>query len=585
MTKVHFLEFPVSSIRRSIKDIDDSYSNPWDIYAELSQNAVDAIRKMEETSDEDGKIEIIINSQEKSIYFEDNGCGIAYNDLPKLLNLFSSGKDEDSRTVGEKGVGLKFVLFQSTYFKIESSDGNTAGRAVIKDARLWKDQSSDEILMLDEYVEIDANWRGTKITLKGIEFASDDSEEQSISIFQLSFEQLKYVLRNKTYLGSTVPIWETDYKPIDILLKYIDFNGEEHKETLKNKYVLPIENLPSDDLVDICEFEEWLKGADRSDDDKRTKLDRKILFIKGSYLHNNYRNISFWACYLPSRGDWNVINERLNLVPSGTEIDNSLKEKNGYCLCSNGIYTATKGMPTGISITQPNTGRLGYWPNFFMLFQDDALKFDIGRKSIHGNVQKIYQEKAREIFNKITNYVSKYTTAAPIDLDPIDSFDRDVIKDQVMDIVDLDSEKVSFLKNPSGQEASVAAIFFELIGNGSIDDIIPINLGYRNKYDLYAYYKSPQTGRNKFIICEFKSHLRKLTNDFFEARKVFDEMNYVICWDVNDTDIQQLYDFGIGCEKIENSSLHPIDCPASVTHRLFIQNCNPVFVIDLKELV
>ena len=38
----------------------------------------------------------------------------------------------------------------------------------------------------------------------------------------------------------------------------------------------------------------------------------------------------------------------MNLVPSGTEIDNSLKEKNGYCLCSNGIYTATKGMPTAI---------------------------------------------------------------------------------------------------------------------------------------------------------------------------------------------------------------------------------------------
>lgn len=116
-------------------------------------------------------------------------------------------------------------------------------------------------------------------------------------------------------------------------------------------------------------------------------------------------------------------------------------------------------------------------------------------------------------------------------------------------MVDLNSEKVSFVKNPANQEASVSAIFFELIGNGLIDDIIPIYLGYRNKYDLYAYYKSPHTNKEKFGIYEFKSHLRNLTKDFPGAIKVFDEINYVICWDVNDKDIQELYNFGIGCKR------------------------------------
>lgn len=584
MTQFSFLEFPLSSIRRSIKDIDDSYRNPWDIYAELSQNAVDAIRKMQETSDEEGKIKIIINSQEKSIIFEDNGCGIAQDDLPQMLKLFSSGKDEDSRTVGEKGVGLKFVLFQSKYFEIESSDGETAGKAVIRDARIWKNASSEEELKAD-FEEIDPNWRGTKITLKDIELDRDDSEEHSLSLFQLSFDQLKYVLRNKTYLGSTVPIWETDYKPINILLNYTDFNGEEHQDTLKNEYILPIEDLEPEDMVDMEVFEDWLNQNDRSDTEKRFKLQGKVLVTKGSYLHNNHRKISYWACFLPTRRDWDILNERLDLVPSGTEIDESFIENNGYCLCSAGIYTATKGMPTGISITQPSTGYAGYWPNFFMLFQDDALNFDIGRKSINGNVQKIYQKKAKEIFNRITKYVTKYTSAVPVNPSSTSSFDRDEIRDNVNELVDLGSEMVSFVKNPSEQEASVSAIFFELIGKGLIDDIIPIYLGYRNKYDLYAYYKSPQTGRKKFGFYEFKSHLRHLTKDFSEAQKIFDEIDYVICWDVNDTDIQQLYNFGIGCEKVENSSLHSIDCPASVTHRLVLPMCNPVYVIDLKELV
>lgn len=584
MTEISFLKYSLSSIRRSIKDIDDSYRNPWDIYAELSQNAVDAIKKMQETSDENGKIKIIINSQEKSIIFKDNGCGIAYDDLPHLLNLFSSGKGGDSCTVGEKGVGLKFVLFQSTYFEIKSSDGETAGRAVIKDARLWKKSTSEVELMLD-YEKIDADWRGTEITLKGIEFDRVDSEEQSLSLFQLSFEQLKYVLRNKTYLGSTDPIWNTEYRPINILLNYTDFNGKEHEETLKNEYILPIEDLSSNDMVDIDEFEKWLNEKDRNDNEKRSKLQGKVLVTKGSYLHKDYRNISYWACFLPTRGDWDTLNERLNLVPIGTEIDDNFKENNGYCLCSDGIYTATKGMPTGISITQPSTGYAGYWPNFFMLFQDDALTFDIGRKSIHGNVQKIYQAKAKEIFNQITKYVTKYTSAVPVTPSSTNSFNRDDIRDYVKELLDLGSEKVSFLKNPSEQEASVSAIFFELIGKGSIDDIIPIYLGYRNKYDLYAYYKSPLTDKKIFGFFEFKSHLRNLTKDFSEAKKVFQEIDYVICWDVNDTDIQQLNNFGIECEKIENSSLHPIDCPASVTHRLVSSISEPVYVIDLKELV
>ena len=584
MTQFSFLEFPLSSIRRSIKDIDDSYRNPWDIYAELSQNSVDAIKKMQETFDEEGKIKIIINSQEKSIYFEDNGCGIAQEDLPHMLKLFSSGKDEDLHTVGEKGVGLKFVLFQTKYFEIESSDGKTAGRAVIRGARSWKNDLSEDELKAD-FEEIEANWRGTKITLKGIEFDSDDEEEHPLSLFHLSFEQLKYILRNKTYLGSTVPIWNTEYKPINISLNYTDFNGVKNEETLKNQYILPIEDLPSDDMVDIDEFENWLNEKDRSDHEKRIYLQGKILVKKGSYLHKNYRNISYWACFLPTRRDWDTLNERLNLVPSETEIDDSFKEKFGYCLFSEGIYTATKGMPTGISITHPSTGNAGYWSNFFMIFQDDRLEFDIGRKSIHGAVQKIYQDKAKEIFNEIIKYVTKYTSAVPVNPSSTDDFDRDEVRDNVIGLLDLDSDKVSFLKNPSEQEASVSAIFFELIGNGLIDDIIPIHLGYRNKYDLYAYYKSPLTGRKKFVICEFKSHLRHLTKDFSEAKKVFQEIDYVICWDVNDTDIRQLDNFGIQCEKIENSSLHPIDCPASVTHRLDSPGCITIYVIDLKELV
>ena len=183
----------------------------------------------------------------------------------------------------------------------------------------------------------------------------------------------------------------------------------------------------------------------------------------------------------------------------------------------------------------------------------------------------------------MTNYITKYTSAVPVN--PVEVFDRDEIRDSINQLVDLGSSNVSFVKTPAEQEASVSAVFFELVGKGIINDITPIYLGYRNKYDLYAYYTSPSTNRKHFKLIEFKSHLRNLTKDFMDATKVFDEMDYVICWDVNDTDIQQLNDFGITCTPFANSDLHPTDCPQSVTHIMTIPNCNPVYVIDLKQLV
>ena len=45
MPKIDFLQQTTRQVKKSIKDIDDSYNNEWDVLAELCQNSVDAIRK------------------------------------------------------------------------------------------------------------------------------------------------------------------------------------------------------------------------------------------------------------------------------------------------------------------------------------------------------------------------------------------------------------------------------------------------------------------------------------------------------------------------------------------------------------
>ncbi len=130
-----FLDFLVptlNQIRQSIRGIDDSYNNFWDILAELVQNAVDAIRRS--TASSPGKIELHIDCQQHAISIRDNGCGIAPEKLIELLRPFSTDKSDDENQIGEKGVGLKFAYFQSSFFSIHTGTELGSAKAEIHDA-------------------------------------------------------------------------------------------------------------------------------------------------------------------------------------------------------------------------------------------------------------------------------------------------------------------------------------------------------------------------------------------------------------------------------------------------------------------
>lgn len=155
-------------IRKSIRGIDDSYNNFWDIIAELVQNSVDAINK---TTEKKGSIKIIINSPKKSIQVIDTGIGIEKDKIPILLTPFSTDKEEDKETIGEKGVGLKFVLFESDNFIMKTTTNKSTEKFVVKipGAKTWKNSTSEEDFCLNLSSENKEEFRGTDIYVEGIE--------------------------------------------------------------------------------------------------------------------------------------------------------------------------------------------------------------------------------------------------------------------------------------------------------------------------------------------------------------------------------------------------------------------------------
>ena len=568
VNSVSFLTPTINSIRKSIRGIDDSYNNFWDILAELIQNSVDAINKKEIP---DGNIKIVIDSVNKTIRVIDDGIGIEHGDIPILLSPFSTNKENDSSSIGEKGVGLKFVIFQSDKFimKTRTKDEPMGSLAVIDNAKTWKKATNEEDLPLE--LDVDSNISlGTDILVSGIE---------NDKLFNMSFETMKFIIRTKTAVGNVLNIFDNN-ENIKVMLYYTDINGVKYEEELPYKYWLPTENLKQNSKIDLSDFKNWLSEADRSDNEKRNKLKNKVIYETGEIVHNDVRVIKYWLCFVKGRDDWKKlsINDKL-LSESERDDEEKIAEKN-LCMHQYGIFTSVKGMPTGISINAPTTGRAGYWGNLFIILEDRQLKFDIGRKSINSAIQTMYQKHLKTIFNNITNVVSKYVAGEP-ESNTNANWERDDIVQSITNLPPLGSSVVNFEKLPNEQEASVAAIFYELIGSGKIDNIKPVISGYKDKYDLYAKYK------NHFVIIEFKSHLRYVLRDFDDEVKLSNEIDYIVCWDVNDDDKSEMHSRGLSLEEIDNNN--PLGDRENyieyATHKIYIPTAKPVYVIDLKVLL
>src|SRR5215212_1015272 len=139
----NFLSPDVMQIRQSIRDIDDSYNNEWDILAELLQNSVDAIRETERPS---GKISVTVDARHNTLRIVDDGVGIEPDELAPLLRPFSTRKGGNERTVGEKGVGLTFSVFACDRFVIRTGTTTRSATGTIIGAKTWKDDEDDNPL-------------------------------------------------------------------------------------------------------------------------------------------------------------------------------------------------------------------------------------------------------------------------------------------------------------------------------------------------------------------------------------------------------------------------------------------------------
>jgi molecular chaperone HtpG len=386
--------------------------------------------------------------------------------------------------------------------------------------------------------------------------------------FELDLKQLENLLRTKTAVGSTKRIWETkDQNDLSLSVRYA--SGKIESSVFECQFLLPTEDAKKSLSLDA--YREWAADGTKSDEQKRRKLKDALLFHSGSRIQSG-REIRYWSCMAPSRKHWAQFAVEKGLIDASEEDD--AEPEQWFFVQFGEVFLSTKYMPTGVTIELRPPGEAGYTENFFIIIEDESLSFDIGRKGIAprtaGVLRKIAQDEFREYLKFKRFLRGEATTNTSV-------FEREKLFEEIRGLPDLKCDRSRFIKRPNGQEATVAALFYEQLGKGGFVGFKPLISGYRDRYDLTGRYD------NKNLILEFKFDLSGLFSDFTSARKMFDEVNVLIVWEITEVDRKKAQDRGIEIDEIDAEESDRI-FPDSDT-LLSIDSVAPIEVVQLKKLL
>ena len=194
------------SKRRRVRSILENYTNPWDILCELVQNSVDAIRRWNRENSDIERIHyisIIIDKSKREIIIQDTGTGFRNKNFLLLLNPDGTDKGSISEENGEKGVGLKFCIFSSDFFELQSRSVDSQLIASVDGAHQWLNSDTDESLELQhdgKAKSTEPSKTFTKITISGFHGPYED-EYIHKDFFHQSVEVIEYYLRSFTSAG------------------------------------------------------------------------------------------------------------------------------------------------------------------------------------------------------------------------------------------------------------------------------------------------------------------------------------------------------------------------------------------------
>ena len=211
------------------------YSDHDIFFRELVSNGCDAITKLKKldmmgeteiTDDEELKVQVIVNPNEKTITFIDNGIGMTEDEVDEYINqiAFSGAeafleqykdKTSDDQIIGHFGLGFYSAFMVADRVTIDTLSYKKDAKAV-----LWDCEDGTEFNMS----ESDKTTRGTKITLylneDSVEFANMYRAREVLDKY-CSFMPVEIFLSDETAEPEYETIDESELTEKDTVIEHI----------------------------------------------------------------------------------------------------------------------------------------------------------------------------------------------------------------------------------------------------------------------------------------------------------------------------------------------------------------------------
>ncbi|WP_079480583.1 ATP-binding protein [Halobacillus salinus] len=586
----------VSNIERIIS----SYRSSYDIFTELIQNSADALIDQHGFENlAEGFIKLEIDTTNRELIIEDNGCGIEESNLSKILiNGESIKRANNKGKYGFMGYGLTFIAFQSSYISIESTfDGKKASRTyenLFKTIYEGADlpQSMEEGSISSEDVEEE---NGTKITLRfPTEFPVESLEENLNAAFNYPKNKslFEHILRTRSAVGLLDPIFDDDFESFEF-----KFTVDQKEVVVETKYLTTREIIISDRgsrrVMDITQQFEPVVEATKDLPMKQANDARKVVL-----LDKIIKDVKI--------GSRNPLNARVYLASTSKENLNKHAKELGLSeeddsIVSNGLYLALNGLPTGICLNTWNHSTYLPLSGVVDIIDDNSIRreMDSGRKGITDYRVKQINEEVRKLlrehnFLKYRGYVKDVDSRIGDPFyDPNDALRQILNKKQSFKHIPL---KHKFF--PPHEEQEIVSLFIELISRDFIKGYEVKTLSGYQVYDGLFNYSlteehldgSPmqisewvfdaQGGELKGdLLIEFKKCLKSIYKDIDQDKKDINHIKALVCWEIGD---EQFYlDQGDRIIDVsENNAFHGVTSELVTTRRH-----RPLPIIELKEVI
>jgi hypothetical protein len=426
--KDHSSDLLLAARKREMQNILKSYVGFFDPFAELIQNAMDAVDARERELKEPGyekRLKVAIDLQKNIISVGDNGIGFKQDQFKTFLCPNISFKDGQT-TRGKKGVGATYLAYGFNHLQLSTKIPDYAISAEIKEGRKWLDDNKG-IVTRPKVTEahptglMDGSDRGSSFTLV---LGGPNTRPKDLRwIGATTAEQWRYVLLTKTPLGQ-IHLGSVAPKPILFDLTVTDQDG--HTTSLKDQraeYIFPHSVISASPRLQEIRDEQQRRLAKMQDPSKLPDKFKQLngiyeiwtadqlagLFSGSAELNDRELVERFeveaygYFCY--SVKVWDQFNDDVAKLRKGKRL-----------LLRGGLQLATDSMPQGDLITIPLTSNIGYQNQAHVIVHFKNADPDLGRKGFQPELKEVAENVSVAVVNTLKKWrhlLKKDSGAAP----------------------------------------------------------------------------------------------------------------------------------------------------------------------------